>query len=352
MSQQVVVISHADADGHLIAEQTRRNLDLIPCFEVTAIIDPDLTKDHKVWLKLEQIQEIESADIVFFVDLMFSPVSFGPESRALVDFVEAHNDKAFFLIDHHPLPFRRLGQATNLRAAYRPDVFECVFGPRSGMMVVAALCEKQGSRVADIKEAVHESLAIGIRRAAALGGPLPGEKLLALMRWDCWGELAQLAQDPREFHRLPRGRRPLNDPVSDTLLGLNETAESLLRNESDRHSNGSSRHESWRPSMPYDVDALKNIDIGDERFPYDAPGGARRKNAPSHPKDLEAIVTLLEVAALSLTPEPDAAFTYEELLGEAQNLCGDEVQIDEKDVKIVLEKASFLRKGRGEYRLK
>lgn len=345
MTRQVIILSHADADGHLIAEQTRRNLALLSCFEVTTVVDPDRTKDHKVWHKLYEFEGIEDADLVFFVDLMFSPVSFGAESRALVEFVQSYPDKKFFMVDHHPLPFRRLGYATNLRAVYRPDVFDCVFGPRSGMMVVAAICEKQAARVSDIKGPEHELLAVGVRRAAALGGPLPGEKLLALMRWDCWDKLAELGREGREHHRLPRGRRPANAPLSDTLIRLNETAETLL------HAVDPQVLQPRRAAMAYDVDALQNFEIGKERFSHDAAEGAR-KNSRAHPKDLEAIVTLLEVAALSLTPEPDATFTYRELLDEARELCGDEVDLEERDVKIVLEKASFLRKAGGEYRLK
>ena len=352
MRRQVLIIGHADADGHLIVEQTRRNLALLPCFDVTTIVDPARTKDHKVWHKLREFPQIEAADIVFFVDMMFSPVSFAAEAQALVDFVQSHHHKRFFLIDHHPIPFRRMGRATNLRAAYRPEVFECTFGPRSGLMVVAALCEKQGSQVSDIKKPEHELLAIGVRRAAALGGPLPGEKLLALMHADRWDALSELGRDSREFHRLPRGLRPAKDRWSDTLLELNEIAALLLTEVNGYESRSPSVTKTGETAMPYDVDALQNFDIGSERFQRGVSLGEQRSNAPTDPHDLESIVTLLEVAALSLTAEPDAAFTYNELLREAQELCGDELEIDERDVKIVLGKASFLRKSGSEYRLK
>jgi hypothetical protein len=64
-------------------------------------------------------------------------------------------------------------------------------------------------------------------------------------------------------------------------------------------------------------------------------------------RDLEAIVTLLELAAVYLTPTPDATFTVEELLIEAHRLGGDEVRIEVDDVKIVLGKAGFLKKLKG-----
>jgi hypothetical protein len=345
MTQRVLVIGHADADGHLITEQTRRNLALNPMYEVSTIIDPSRTRDHKVWHKLDQFGDIDSSHVVFFVDMMFSPVSYSAESRALVEFVQAHSEKRFFLLDHHPIPFKRLGVAANLRAVYRPDVFDCTFGPRSGMMVVAALCEKQGARVLEVKTPEHELLALGVRRAAALGGPLPGEKLLALMRSNRWLDLARLGKDPKEFHRLPRGLRPANDPKSATLLELNETAEALVDDIDD------SRSQPRKPTMSYDVDALPKFDIGKQRFQrHDE--RELLANVPASPKDLEALVTLLEVAALSLTPAPEVAFTYEELLKETRDLCGDEMKVEERDVRIVLEKASFLRKTGREYRLK
>lgn len=69
---------------------------------------------------------------------------------------------------------------------------------------------------------------------------------------------------------------------------------------------------------------------------------------PFHPSDLEYIVTMLSVAAISLTPHPEATFTFEELLCEARTL-GD---LDERDVRLVLPGVRFLRRAvaRGEER--
>jgi hypothetical protein len=102
--------------------------------------------------------------------------------------------------------------------------------------------------------------------------------------------------------------------------------------------------------MPYDLDMLRNFDIGNQRFQH-LPEREPLTNVPTSPHDLEALVTLLEVAALLLTPAPEAAFTYEELLKKVHNLCGDEMKVDERDVRIVLGNASFLRKTGREYRL-
>jgi len=350
MTRRVLIVSHADADGHLIAEQTRRNLDLIPCFEVSTFVDPQITKDHGVWSKLGSIPEVEGADIVLFVDLMFAPTSFAAEATALVDFVRAYPEKQFFLVDHHPLPFRRLEAAPNLRVAYRPDVFECTVGPRSGMMVVAAICEKQNALVADIKVKSHELLASGMRRAAALGGPLPGEKLLSLLQHDSWDELAQLGSEDKNEHYLPRGRRPAGSVLSAALKQCDLAATNYISG-TFIAANSLEKPAARSPIMPYDSEVAQGLNIGDQRFPIDA-GKRSRQNSTVHSKDLEAIVTLLEVAALTLTTEPNATFSFERLCDEARELGGDEVTINDRDVKIVLEKASFLEKMGREYRLK
>lgn len=337
---QAVIISHSDADGHLIAEQVRRNLSLTGLFDLDVVVDPARTRDHKAWLKLNSIKEIDDAKFVFSVDLMFSPGSFDLEARALVDFISDRQDKRFFLIDHHPLPLRRLQQANNLRMAYRPDVFECAIGPRSGMMVVAAICEHQDSQVADIKTAVHETLAIGVRRAAAEGGPLPGDKLLALLKADRWDAILRLGKDDPTHHRLPRGRRSRNEPIPVTLASLEKEADGLLL----MHQEDAAQLHG-RSAMSYDTD------VGQERFSVESGRRARETN-PSRARDLEAIVTLLEVAALSLTAEPGQTFTVEQLIAEARDIAGEDVLL--RDVKIVLEKGktTFLRRVGKEFCLK
>lgn len=345
MKRSVLVVGHADADGHLITEQVRRNLALINAFDVKTVVDPARTKDHKSWTKLDTITEIADADFVFFVDLMFASTTLAEEADALVEFVNDHPEKNFFLIDHHPLPLRRLEEAENLRAIYRPEVFECAIGPRSGIMVVAALCENQGSKVADIKGPIHETLALGMRRAAALGGELPGEKLLALLKSDCWPALSDLGKDDREFHRLPRGRRPVNQPRSEALKLLELTASELLMHDQggEQHSGA---HNKRNVAMAYD------LEVSQERYSYEAGRRTRLRNTPIYSRDLETIITLLEVAALSLTTAPGATFTREQLIREAREVGGDDVDLSDEDINIVLQKQGFLERIGAELRLR
>ena len=95
-------------------------------------------------------------------------------------------------------------------------------------------------------------------------------------------------------------------------------------------------------------------DIENEELTYE--GAARllrKKSGDASSKDLGVIATLLEVAALCLTPKPGAKFSFDELISEAQELGGKDVNLDEKDVKTVLEKARFVKKaGKQHYLLR
>lgn len=340
MKQHVLVVSHADADGHVIAEQVRRNLEHVPTFEVSTVVDGQRTKDHKTWLKLDALPEIDANNIVFFVDLMFAPKSFVSEADALVAFASERQDKRFYLIDHHPLPSRLLSQAPNLRALYRRDVVDCTFGTPSWMMVIAALLEKQPTRAKAHASADHRDLAEGIRRAAAPGGPLVGQKLLTLLRFDCWSELIALGRDDPRNHRLPRGRRPRAWKAIGPMLELDNLATKLLRS-------GKKPGLKERRSVSYDLEIAANVASDVIPTKVSAP-----RSVPLHGTDLEAIVTLLELAAISLTKSPNVRFSADELYEEACQIGGDEIELDKRDVDIVLDKASFLKKERQKYQLK
>lgn len=334
---RALIVGHADADGHLIAEQVRRNLASTGSFEVDVVVDPDRTMDHKTWLNLEAIPEVEQADYVFFVDLMFGPDSYADEAKALARFVGARPEKQFFLIDHHPLPQHRLQETQNLHMAYRPDVCECAIGPRSGMMVVAALCEHQNAEVASVKRPVHSALARGMMRAAARRAPLQGQKLLALLKADRWDALLRLGQDDPRHHRQPRGIRAPGQS-SKTLEDLDRAASELLVGGS---------NPGREDTMSYDAD------VDNEQLSYQGSTRVLQKKSDVSPKDLGVIVTLLEVAALSLTPKPGAKFTFAELIHEARDISGGDLDFDERDVKTVLKKARFVKKvGKQQYLLR
>jgi hypothetical protein len=303
--KRVVIVSHADADGHVIAEQVRRNLAKIATFDVSTVVDPARTRDHKTWLKLNAIPEIEPCDLVFFVDLMFAPPSFVAEADALVDFALKRPTKRFFVLDHHPLPLGRLCGAPNLRPVYRPDVFDCTFGRASRLMELAALLESQPTRVR-ARNPEQVVLVKGIRRAAAAGGPLSGAKLLALMRFERWDELAALGRDDPNFHRLVRGLRPASYPISELMIQLDKLATDLLEFSPIAGESYAGRG----AGMTYDLDLDSDWTPPMVAIPT------------SNPRDLEAISTLVELAAIVLTHGPESSFTEDELFAQACDLGG------------------------------
>ena len=77
----------------------------------------------------------------------------------------------------------------------------------------------------------------------------------------------------------------------------------------------------------------------------------KKKNVSG--KDLDVIVTKLEIAALSLSPSIGSTFTQKELIEEAHSLCGDGLSMEDEDIKIVLSKHKFIRpKGKGKLHVK
>lgn len=334
MSRRVVVVGHADADGHVIAEQARRNLVALG-FDVTTVIDPARTKDHKTWLHLRDIPEIEDGEMVCFVDLMFAPTTFGQEADALVHFAKARPRKKFFVFDHHPLPLRRLSAAANVRATYYQDVVDCTVGPASPMMIIAALCEPQPTRATKEKTPVDAAIARGVKRAAAIGGPitLAGDKLAALLRFNRWKDLEALGREDASKHDMPRGRRRATERPSKLLKQLDVLATNLI-------TAARQRPKTTEKAMAYDFETAT-----DRKAPIVT-------TFVPQPRDLEAIVTLLQLAAIELTPAPGTKFTAKQLLERVRELGGDEVKVDDADIKIVLGKAGFLKKSGNEFSLK
>lgn len=73
---------------------------------------------------------------------------------------------------------------------------------------------------------------------------------------------------------------------------------------------------------------------------------------PADPRDLEALVTCLELAAIILTTESGKVLTKEALFAEAQATAGPECPISDHDLGIILPFAKFLKRAPGGYVLK
>jgi hypothetical protein len=84
--------------------------------------------------------------------------------------------------------------------------------------------------------------------------------------------------------------------------------------------------------MSYDFDSASDRDP------------PRVSTPPMHSTDLEAIVTLLDLAAIYLTPSPNTLFSFEALLAQAREISGPDLVLAERDVRIVLPFMKTIRK--------
>jgi hypothetical protein len=95
-----------------------------------------------------------------------------------------------------------------------------------------------------------------------------------------------------------------------------------------------------------------DLDVAQERFIAEGGQRVRVSNTPANARDLETILTLLEVAALSLTNVSGATFTHDQLLREARKLGGPGIDLRDEDVGIVLKKQGFLQRSGKELSLR
>lgn len=213
----VLIVGHADADGHLAAEQSRRNSLNMGARQCEVFVDPKLTAGHRMWRNHLSDIPSDSADVVIFVDIMFRPDDPLDSVAALVELSHESPEKLFIVIDHHPI-LGLLELPPNLGIWFTPAVYTCCFGAPSWLMVVAAICDHDEQPVASMIDSTMRSRALGIRRAVA-DTDLAGEKLLRLLASDRWDLLEALAEEPLDVHKRVRGRRLRQQPRS---IGLEQ----------------------------------------------------------------------------------------------------------------------------------
>lgn len=94
-------------------------------------------------------------------------------------------------------------------------------------------------------------------------------------------------------------------------------------------------------------------DVTSESSEFSYSGPRQHRNTPTPKRDLEVLVTLLEIAALSLTDNPDSQFTKDELFKEVRGLAGGEYLVQSVDLETVIKGCSFLHKtGNGKMALR
>jgi len=211
----VLIVGHADADGHLAAEQSRRNGLAAGAKTCDVFIHPTYTAGHRMWqTHLDKIP-LDGSDVVIFVDLMFRRDDIAGSVGALIDLVRSLPESTFMVIDHHPvggLP----ALPENLSILLTPAVYTCCFGPPSHLMVVASICDNDEAPVAAMIDQTARQRALGMTRAAA-DRNLVGAPLLRLLSGERWDLIERMAEEPAEIHRQVRGRRTAKQPASSAL---------------------------------------------------------------------------------------------------------------------------------------
>ena len=207
-----IVFGHADADGHLAAEQTRDHL-VQKGLAVTTIVSAK-TKNYRFWDNLSEF-DISEYELVVFVDIAFR---FRDPSLSLVqllDISDQHNQKQFIAIDHHPL-VQPVSPRRNLLLVEVADPYDCCLGtPDPDLMQVAALSDGSPTMISPTPHLQRRAL--GVKRAAADTGGAAGNGLLELIRSRRWDFFEALADEDREMHRSARGFRRLCSEPSPLL---------------------------------------------------------------------------------------------------------------------------------------
>lgn len=218
--RNVLILGHADGDGYLAAEQSRRNVVQGGASDCQIIVHPRVTGGYRFWERHLAELELGNADLVIFVDIMFHRKNPDDSFARLCEKARMHPHVEFAVIDHHPqfIPEDRSQAPANLSIQPVATAYECCFGePSDELMVPAALCEKEEEIIKDKISDRDRVRAIGVARAAADRGGLAGEKLIQILASADWALLEAIGQEDANEHRFVRGVRPKNDPPSRAL---------------------------------------------------------------------------------------------------------------------------------------
>ena len=209
-----IVFGHADADGHIAAEQTRTNL-LADGVHVSAVVVSAETRNYRFWDRTFIHWDLSPYDMVVAVDIAFSFREPASSLDALLKVVDDHPTTEFVVIDHHPLsrPRHRRG---NLSLIEVQDPHDCCLGqPSEELMAIAALCD--GGPTSVVANPEMRRRALGVRRGAADLGGVAGTTLLELLAGRRWDFFEALADENPELHRSVRGRRRIGNAPSPLL---------------------------------------------------------------------------------------------------------------------------------------
>ena len=203
-----IVFGHADADGHLAAEQTRDWLSR-QGVDVTTVVTSE-TRNYRFWGKLSRF-DLSGYRIVVFVDIAFDFKDRSNSLARLLDVSDRHLQTQFIVVDHHPLAHPQIPRQ-NVQLVEVADPYDCCLGvPDSELMEVAALCD--GDPTAIVPTPALRRRSLGVKRAAADVSGVSGDGLLQLIRERRWDFFEALAEEDRAMHLSARGiRRSVSEP--------------------------------------------------------------------------------------------------------------------------------------------
>lgn len=222
LGRHVLIIGHADGDGYLAAETSRRNVINAGAKSCNVLVDPRITPGYRFWEKHLYKLDFGHAETVIFVDLMLNHRDPLDSFSRIVSCAKCNRDRQFILIDHHPRLFTELPPPpTNLSLRPVKTVFECCFGDperEAELMLVGSICDRDQAPVQDRLTKTHRLRAIGVSRAAADRAMLAGEPLVKLLQDGRWDILEMLGHEDPSQHRTVRGTRPKNDPRTPAII--------------------------------------------------------------------------------------------------------------------------------------
>ena len=197
-----ILFGHADADGHLAAEQTRNWL-VERGVSVETVVSSE-TRNYRFWEKLPKF-DLSSYGIVVIVDIAFKFRDPNDSLARLLAVSDQQRHREFVVIDHHPLALPQEPRQ-NVQLIEVKDPYDCCLGdPDPELMQVAALCD--GAPTAVRPTPLLRRRALGVKRAAADVGGVAGNRLLQLIRERRWDFFEALSEEDREMHRSSRGIR-------------------------------------------------------------------------------------------------------------------------------------------------
>lgn len=216
MSKKALLFAHADGDGHLAAEQSRRNL-VEDGYDVQAVVvHPTLTRNWRFWSQHFQEADFSDNEYIFVVDIMLAGKEWKDNCASLLKRVRAEPHRRFHVIDHHHVAINERLPA-NLKLEFTKSVYDCCYGGSSELMLIASICDRDEQPVQNRLTQRHRRIAAGISRAVSDRAVLAGAPLLRLIRNECWAVFEQLADEPADYHRTFYGNRTAKEPLSPLL---------------------------------------------------------------------------------------------------------------------------------------